>query len=169
MIHIYTGDGKGKTTAALGLAVRAAGHGKRVKIIQFMKGCPEYGELETIKKIQSISIEQFGRREMVDRCSPSDEDRRLAGSALNAAIESIRTRACDVLVLDEINVALDYDLIDLDKVLEILRTRPEEMEIVLTGRSAPGELVETADYVTEMKEIKHPYRKGVEGREGIEY
>ena len=169
MIHIYTGNGKGKTTAALGLALRAAGHAMRVKIIQFMKGWPGYGEIEAMKSLGSVSIEQYGKKEMVDRNSPSEEDIALAGKGLAAAEEAIRSGACDMLVLDEINVALDFKLIELKRVLEMMRTCPGEMEIVLTGRNAPEELIEIADYVTEMVEVKHPHRKGILERKGIEF
>lgn len=169
MIHVYTGKGKGKTTAAIGLAVRAAGHGKKVKIIQFMKGWAGYGELEGLRRTGSISVEQFGGEEMVCRRSPSTEDTEMAKRGLEAAAGEVRSGACDMLVLDEINVAIDFKLIEMESVLEMLRRRPEGMEIILTGRNAPWMLVEMADYVTEMTEVKHPYRKGVEAREGIEY
>ncbi len=164
MIHVYTGNGKGKTTAAIGLAIRAYGRKKRVKIIQFMKK-GDYGEIMALKKL-GIDVEQFGRAEFVDRDKPERGDIELAEKALARALAVLPL--CDLLVLDEINVAIDYRLIKLEDALELME-KAKNIELVLTGRYAKEEIVEKADYVTEMREIKHPYRRGIEGREGIEF
>lgn len=169
LIQIYTGNGKGKTTAALGLAVRASGHGLRVLMIQFMKGWPNYGELRAVKHLPGVELRQFGRAEFVDRDNPDPADVRMAHDALRAAAEAMERGECDILILDEINVALDFGLITLDEVLRVLDARPPAMEMVLTGRNAHPEIIRRADLVTEMLDIKHPYAAGVAARRGIEY
>lgn len=167
-VQLYTGDGKGKTTASLGAALRAAGHGKRVLVIQFMKG-RLYGELAAVERIEGFTIEQYGRDEFVDPKNPEQIDIELAGKGWKRAVEALSDRELDVLVLDEINVAVSFGLIELDRVIEFVKTKPERLELILTGRYAPDELIELADTVTEMKEIKHHFRKGVEARKGVEY
>jgi cob(I)alamin adenosyltransferase len=169
MIHVYTGAGKGKTTAALGLGMRAAGHGKKVLMVQFMKGRTNYGELESAKKLPGFTIVQFGRPDFVDRNNPDPRDVEGAREALDYAFEAAKLRSCDVMILDELNVALDFGLVTLSEVKNLLAARPEGMEIVLTGRNAPPEIIEMADLVTEMREFKHYYRNGVQAREGIEH
>lgn len=169
LIQVYTGDGKGKTTAALGLALRAAGHGFKVHIVQFMKGWPRYGELVSVEKLPNVTIRQFGRPEFVNRENPEPEDIRQAQEALEHTHEAMLSGEYDILVLDEVNVALDFGLIELSDVLSLLEQKPEKMELVLTGRNAHPALVKRADLVTEMLDIKHPYYEGVKGRRGIEY
>lgn len=169
LIQVYTGLGKGKTTAALGLALRAAGQGLKVYIIQFMKGWPDYGELVSVEKLPNITLRQFGRPEFVDKDSPDPEDVRQAHEALAHARQIITGGEHDIVVLDEINVALDFGLISLAEVLGLLDAKPEQVELVLTGRYAQAEVVKRADLVTEMLNIKHPYAEGVQGRRGIEY
>jgi len=169
LIQVYTGPGKGKTTAALGLALRAAGHGLKVHIVQFMKGWPHYGELVSVERLPNITIRQFGRPQFVDKESPDPEDFRLAREALAHARQVILSGECDVLILDEINVALNLGLIELSDVLSLLEEKPERVELVLTGRNAPLEIVRRADLVTEMLDIKHPYYEGIKGRQGIEF
>lgn len=169
LVQVYTGDGKGKTTAALGLALRAAGHGLRVCIVQFMKGWPDYGELAALRHQPNISLVQFGRPNFVDRRNPHTEDVRLAQQALQYSLDVLREGHYDVLILDEINVALDFGLISLDQVLSLLDGRPLQVELVLTGRGAHPQVIERADLVTDMREVKHPYAKGVAARKGIEY
>jgi cob(I)alamin adenosyltransferase len=168
-VHVYTGDGKGKTTAALGLALRAAGHGRKVLVVQFMKGDIEYGELRAAKNVPGITIVQFGRPEFVDKKAPAPEDIEGARKALAFAREAMAKKECDVLILDEVNVAVDFGLVGAKEVLEVLRSRPGGIEVVLTGRDAPKEFIEHADLVTEMRKVKHPYDKGLKCREGIEY
>ena len=170
LIQIYTGDGKGKTTSALGLAFRAWGHGYKTKIIQFMKGQINYGELKASKLTGGmIEIVQCGRAEFVDRENPDPVDIELAQKALKLAEEELKKNEVDILVLDEINCAIDFGLISLEQVLELVKKKPENMELILTGRWAKPELVEIADLVTEMRPIKHYWEKGVKGREGIEF
>ena len=168
-IHVYTGDGKGKTTAALGLALRAMGHGLRVFVIHFMKGNIRYGELEMARKLgPDLEIRQMGRETFVNRENPDPEDVRLAREALVLAGEVTGAGKYDLVVLDEVNVAVDFGLIPVDGVLELMRNRPKHVELVLTGRNAHPEVVAEADLVTEMKLIKHYYDRGVAAREGVE-
>jgi cob(I)alamin adenosyltransferase len=169
LIQVYTGLGKGKTTAALGLALRAAGQGLKVYIIQFMKGWPDYGELVSVEKLPNITLRQFGRPEFVDKDNPDPEDIRQAHQALDRARQIIAGGEHDIVILDEINVALDFGLIGLAEVLSLLDDKPQKVELVLTGRSAHPALVQRADLVTEMLDIKHPYHEGTRGRRGIEY
>jgi len=169
MVQIYTGDGKGKTTAALGLALRAIGHGLKVYMIQFMKGNPEYGELRAIGSLPNFVITQYGRPDFVNRESPAEEDFRLAREGLAHAREIIASGEYDLVILDEINVALDFKLVELGEVLALIENRPRETELVLTGRYAPQRLIEAADLVTEMREVKHYFHPGRNARDGIEH
>ena len=169
LIQVYTGPGKGKTTAALGLAFRAAGQDLKVHIIQFMKGWSDYGELVSVEKLPNITLQQFGRPEFVDKDKPDPEDIRQAHLALDHARQIVTGGQHDIVILDEINVAVDFKLIGLADVLGLLDARPEKVELVLTGRRAHPEVVKLADLVTEMLDIKHPYTEGVMGRKGIEY
>ncbi len=169
MIHVYTGDGKGKTTAALGLGMRAAGHGLRVLMVQFMKGRTNYGELESAKRLPGFTIVQFGRPDFVNKKNPDPRDVEGAGEALAYALEATKLRSCDVLIMDELNVALDFGLVKLADVKDLLAERPEGIEIILTGRNAHPDIIEMADLVTEMREVRHYYRKGVQARRGIEH
>jgi len=169
-IHCYTGNGKGKTTASLGLALRAAGHKKKVMIIQFMKGNINYGELAGVEMLSPyVTLKQFGRESFVSKDNPDRVDIEFARKGLEFASEIIKSNKFDIVILDEINVALDFKLIELEKVIEIIQSKPAELELVLTGRYAPKEIIELSDLVTEMREIKHYYYKNVMGREGIEY
>lgn len=168
-IQVYTGGGKGKTTASLGLCLRAAGHGMRSHIIQFMKGQIDYGELTSVERFDGlITITQGGRASFVDKDGPDPEDVRLAKESLDLARDLIKKAEVDILVLDEVNVALDFGLVELDDVLALLRDKPERMELILTGRNAHESIVEAADLVTEMREVKHYYSGGVKSRVGIE-
>ena len=169
MLQIYTGDGKGKTTAALGLALRAWGHGFNTALIQFMKGSGDYGEILATRNLPGIAIHQFGTPDFVKKGSPSEKDIQLAKEGLDFAFEVIKSRNYDIIILDELSVAIDFDLVPLQRVLELLDTVPDDDEIIITGRNAPAELIERADLVTEMKMIKHYYEKGIQGREGIEF
>ena len=169
MVHVYTGNGKGKTTASLGLGLRAAGHGFRVLMIQFMKGDVKYGELEAVKSIPNFDILQFGRPDFVDKNNPAEIDIKLARDGLEHARKVVGEGKVDLLILDEINVAVEWKLVAKEDVIKLVNSRPENMEIVLSGRYAPPEFMELADTVTEMTEVKHPYMKGVMARKGVEY
>jgi cob(I)alamin adenosyltransferase len=169
LVQVYTGEGKGKTTAALGLALRATGHGLRVEIVQFMKGWPGYGELKGVEWLPTVAIHPFGRSGWVHPEHPQPEDHERAAEALAYALEVITRGEADIVVLDEINVALDYGLLDLEAVLALLDRKPPAMELILTGRNAHPELIRRADLVTEMRKVRHPYDQGLEGRRGIEF
>jgi cob(I)alamin adenosyltransferase len=169
LIQVYTGEGKGKTTAALGLALRAAGHGLRVEIVQFMKGWPGYGELEGVEWLPTVTIHPFGRTGWIHRAQPEPEDCERAARALAHSYQVITGAQADIVILDEINVALDYGLLDLEAVLALLDERPLSVELVLTGRNAHPEVIRRAGLVTEMRKVKHPYDLGLAGRQGIEY
>jgi cob(I)alamin adenosyltransferase len=168
-VQVYTGDGKGKTTAALGLALRAAGHGLRTYVIQFMKGSSNYGELKAAESLEGFVIEQSGRDSFVDRKNPAPEDVELAQQGLEQARAAIGSGEYDIVILDEINVALDFGLVTLDEVRGLIVAKPPSLELILTGRSAHPEIVKLADLVSEVLKIKHHYDAGVEAREGIEY
>jgi cob(I)alamin adenosyltransferase len=169
LIHVYTGNGKGKTTAALGLGLRAAGHGYRVLMIQFMKGQIDYGELMAVKGLDNFDIVQYGRPDFVDKDDPEEIDIKLAKDGMEHAASVIRDGGCDLLILDEINVAIEWKLVTVEDVLGLLTSKPESMEVVLTGRYSPQSFIDVADTVTEMKEVKHPYQKGILARKGIEH
>jgi len=169
LIQVYTGDGKGKTTCALGLALRAVGQGFKVYLVQFMKG-RDTGEARAAAKLSpELTLRYFGRPGLVNLKSPAREDLDLVQEAWNLAREIIASGDWDLVVLDEINLALAYGLIPLQEALEALRRRPAWVEVVLTGRQAPPELVELADLVTEMRGIKHYFTAGVKARRGIEW
>jgi cob(I)alamin adenosyltransferase len=167
-IHIYTGPGKGKTTAALGLGIRAAGAGFIVHMIQFMKG-RKYNEINSIETLPNFTISQHGRDEFVSKEKPEQIDIDLAKEGFTHAKSLINNGKYDLIILDEINVAVDYNLIPLKEVIELIDGKPENLEIVMTGRDAHPDLVKIADVVTEMLEIKHPYQQGVLARKGIDF
>lgn len=167
LVQVYTGSGKGKTTAALGLALRAIGRGLKVYMIQFMKGY-EYGENLVAKKLLNLTIAQFGRAEFVNKENTAQIDIKYAKEALEHAKEIVKGGEYDIVILDEINVALDYKLIELEEVLGLIKAKAPHTELVLTGRKAPKKIIEIADLVTEMLDIKHPYTKGITIREGID-
>ncbi len=166
-VQIYTGDGKGKTTAALGLALRASGHGLRTYIGQFMKG-QRYGELEALSGNAYITVEQYGEIHHIYEDSVTSDDVERAQRGLELAREAMLSGRYDILVLDEIAVAIWFGLIETQAVLALLDERPADVEVVLTGRRAPQELIDRADLVTEMVMVKHYYEQGVNARRGIE-
>jgi cob(I)alamin adenosyltransferase len=168
MVEVYTGDGRGKTTAAIGLAFRAVGHGLRVHIIQFMKGDEGYGEFISCKAHPNIEIEQFGRKEFVNLSEPSTIDVELARTGLARAREVLEEGKADLVILDELNVAVGFGLVRVEDALALLDLRPSHVELLITGRMAPQELLDRADLVTEMREVKHPFSQGVLAREGID-
>jgi cob(I)alamin adenosyltransferase len=167
-VQIYTGDGKGKTTAALGLALRACGSGLRVYIAQFVKGM-HYGELDALARFgDQVRIRQFGRDCFI-RNAPSAEDIRLARQGWSEVLRVLAEEPVDLVILDEVGIALHYGLVNLEEVRTLIGNRPPGVELVLTGRRIPGALFELADLVTEMREIKHYFNEGVQARQGIEF
>ena len=167
-IQVYTGNGKGKTTAALGLALRAVGAGKNVFFAQFVKG-KIYSEIEAVRKfVPGITIKQYGLGCFIVE-KPTEADIQAAQTGLAETAKILKSEKYDVVVLDEATIALYYQLFSIDELLDVLKNKKPETEVVITGRYAPPELIEMADLVTEMKEVKHYYTKGIEARKGIEY
>ncbi len=169
LVLVITGNGKGKTTAAFGLALRAIGHGAKVLVIQFMKG-RKYGEcLAAEAHLPNLTIIMAGLDSFVMRNNPAPIDIEMARRGLDLARQAIANEQHDMIILDEINVALDFKLIPLSDVIELVRTKPAPLDLVLTGRYAPALLIELADTVSEVREIKHHYNAGIKDRVGIEY
>lgn len=165
-IHVYTGNGKGKTTAALGLSLRAVCAGKKVFFGQFIKGM-EYSELKCVDFVPNLTIEQFGRDCFIYH-DPTEDDIRCAREGIKKLGVILEEGKYDVVVLDELNIALYYKLFSVEETMKVIENRASHVEVIITGRYAPDEIIDMADLVTEMKEIKHYYTKGVEAREGIE-
>ncbi|KPJ48979.1 MAG: cob(I)yrinic acid a c-diamide adenosyltransferase [candidate division Zixibacteria bacterium DG_27] len=172
MVIVYTGDGKGKTTAALGMCVRAVGHNLKICILQFVKGTWKYGELEGLKKLgPNVELHVVGKGcvGILGDKLPLEEHRKEAEAALELATEKINSEKYNIVILDEINVAVKLELIPVERVLELIESRPQEVTLVLTGRAADPQIVKVADLVTEMLDIKHPYQLGVLAMKGIDY
>jgi len=189
LVQVYTGNGKGKTTAALGLAMRAVGHGFTVRVIQFMKGSTYYGELYAAEKLApELEIYQFGRgcriqdriKEGAAKCDMCMEcfvtrgnvtrtDLELAAEAYVLALRTLKNAEADVVVLDELTNAVRYDLLTVEDCVKLVGSRAKGVEVIITGRDVPEEIVAIADLVTEMKLVKHPFDKGIGARRGIEY
>ena len=167
MIQVYTGNGKGKTTAALGAALRAAGAGLKVYIGQFVKG-RYYNELKALKKIKNIKVEQFGRGCFIKK-TPSQKDMDLAKKGLNKIKKIISKRIYDLIIMDEVNIALELKLLELDDIISLIKKSPKRLELILTGRYAHPKILRLADLISEVKEIKHYFKKGINARKGIEY
>ncbi len=176
LVHIYTGEGKGKTTSALGLGLRAARYGLRVCFIQFMKGVTEE---DTVKKISNIDYKYFGHARPAGKwkwvykkkveAGGSEKDKAIASRGLEFAKKIVQEGKYDVVILDEVIMAVWFGLISEDDVLSLVKSKPADMELVLTGRRASEKLIELADYVSEINKVKHPYDKGILAREGIDY
>ncbi len=171
LVQIYTGDGKGKSTAAFGLALRAAGCGMRVVIVQFMKKGEWYGEIAAFKHLPEIEVYSFGGDKFLKKGnSPDQQNIDLAVAAMAKARVVMADESVDILILDELNNAIYFDLVSEEDALGLIKDKPQHQELVITGRNAPESLMTAADLVTEMREIKHPYRlQGLQGRRGIEY
>jgi len=166
-VQVYTGNGKGKTTAAFGLALRAAGAGLTVFIAQFVKGM-EYSELQAFKRFDDlITLRQYGRGRFI-RGEPAEEDIRAAKEGLSEIREVLHSGRYNVVILDEANIATFFELFSVEDLLTLIKDKPEEIELVITGRYADPKVLEHADLVTEMCEVKHYYVDGVQAREGIE-
>jgi cob(I)alamin adenosyltransferase len=169
LVMVNTGPGKGKTTAALGVALRAIGHHHRVKMIQFMKGDPFYGEILVRDRLPELEIEQFGLDRFVDPKNPEPEQVLRAQSGFEAARAAIMSGDYHVVILDEVNVAMSFGLVSTDAVVELLGARPKHVEVILTGRDAPQAIIDAADYVNQITDLKHPYQKNIPARVGIEF
>ncbi|UMZ73214.1 cob(I)yrinic acid a,c-diamide adenosyltransferase [Natranaerofaba carboxydovora] len=168
-VQIYTGNGKGKTTAALGLCLRNLGHNHKVFVLQFMKGSERYGEFKMSKKLEGLEVKQIGRDEFVKREDPDPRDVELAREGYEIAKEKVQSGEYDLIVLDEIIIAVDFGLIELGELKELIKNKPKELELVLTGRYAHKDIIDMADLVTEVKDVKHHFDNGVEARQGVEY
>jgi cob(I)alamin adenosyltransferase len=168
LVIVHTGNGKGKTTAAIGTGFRAVGVGFKVKMIQFIKGSWDYGELRTAEKLENFEIVPMGEG-FTWETKDKERDTKIARDTWAACREAIEKNEHDLLIFDEINNALAYDYVEVAEVIDVLKGRSEDMHVILTGRDAPQELIDFADLVTEMKEIKHPFQNGIYAQRGIEY
>ena len=170
LISVLTGNGKGKTTAALGIALRAAGHGMRVLILQFMKKRTDIGEIKGLERTDlPIAVKQFGRRVFFKTRTCEAMDIHMAQQGLEAFRKAMMSGVYELIILDEINMALDFQLLEIEEVMEAIEEKPVELHLVLTGRNAKKEILDIADCVTEMKEINHHYNKGIQAQKGMEY
>jgi len=172
LIIVYTGSGKGKTTAALGMCIRAAGYKYNTFIIQFIKGSWHYGEIDGIKLLEKyVTMEQMGKGfyKILDDKIPEEEHKKAARQAIERAREVMHSGKYKLVILDEISNAIDLGLIELEIVIQLLKEKPASVDVILTGRNAKPEIIELADLVTEMKEIKHPFQKGFMAKKGIDY
>jgi len=172
LVIVYTGNGKGKTTAALGMALRAVGHNYKVCMIQFIKGSWHYGEMSSSKKLEpEFELIAVGKGfvGIIDDTSPHSEHEKSAREALRISKEKILSKKFDVVILDEINYAIDLNLVKLNQVLDLIKLKPSNVTLVLTGNHAKDEIIQSADLVTEMKEIKHPFKSGIKAKKGIDF
>lgn len=168
LVEVFTGNGKGKTTAALGIVLRAIAHNLKVYIVYFMKGGYPYGEQQVFSKLPNVDFSVFGHQRLADPDNIRPEEIEEARKALDKAREVISSGDYDVVILDEINIAAAWKLIDVGDVLELIKSKPEDLELILTGRYADQSLIEAADLVTEMRKIRHPYDRGIRARKGID-
>ena len=172
LVIVYTGGGKGKTTAALGMALRAVGYGHKVCMIQFIKGSWHYGEMDSSKKLSpEFELIPAGKGfvGIIDDKSPREEHQKYAEEAIKTCKEKIQSEKYDLVILDEINYAVNLGLIDIESVIELIKSKPKKLDLVLTGNHAKAEIIELADLVTEMKEIKHPFQAGIKAKKGIDF
>ena len=169
LVQIFTGPGKGKTSAALGTVLRAIGHGLRASVIFFMKGDYAHGEFHSLRQLPNVSVASFGFRRFIDRENIKPEEIDQAKQALATARQAMLSGNYDLVVLDEVNVAAAWKLIEPEEVVKLIKDKPPGVELILTGRYADNRLIELADLVTEMVKIKHPYDKGIHARKGIEF
>jgi len=172
LVHVYTGDGKGKTTAAIGAGIRALGHGWRVHMLQFLKGgdpLSPYGEVLALARLPGFTVEQLGPPHFVHPGSASQEDRKAIRRGLERARKALSSGEYDLVILDEINVVLQLGLAEVNEVLALLAEKAEGTEVILTGRGAPRELIRRADLVSRVEAVKHPFARGIAARPGIDY
>ncbi len=169
---VYTGKGKGKTTAALGIALRAVGYEKKICMIQFIKGSWHYGEMDSSKRLEpEFEMVAIGKGfvGIIDDKSPKEDHERIAREAIRISNEKIQSGNYDIVILDEINYAVNLDLISVNDVLSLIKSKPEKIDLVLTGNYAKPQIIDAADLVTEMREIKHPFQRGIKAKEGIDF
>jgi cob(I)alamin adenosyltransferase len=172
LVIVYTGKGKGKTTAALGMALRAVGYNYKICMIQFIKGSWHYGEMTSSKRLEpEFELTAIGKGfvGIMDDKSPIEVHKEIAGEALRIAKEKIRSEKYDIIILDEINYAINLNLVKLEDVLNLIKIKPPKLNLVLTGNYARDEIIEVADLVTEMREIKHPFKAGIKAKKGIDF
>ncbi len=170
LVQVFTGEGKGKTTAALGTVLRASGHGFKISIIFFIKGHSSQGEYKTLASLPNIKIASFGLRQFIHKNNViNPEEKAQAQAALAAARDDVTGGKYDLVVLDEINMAVFFKLLQVDEILQLIKDKPARVELILTGRRADEKVIAAADLVTEMVKIKHPYDKGIKARKGIEF
>ena len=172
LVIVYTGNGKGKTTAALGLAIRAVGYEHKVCMLQFIKGSWHYGEMDSSKKLEpKFELIAIGKGfvGILDDNSPREEHEKYAAEALRICREKINSGNYNVVILDEVNYAINLGLIDVQEIIKLIKEKPSNLDLVLTGRDVKEEIVELADLVTEMKEIKHPFKSGIKAKKGIDF
>ena len=172
LVIVYTGNGKGKTTAALGLAIRAVGYDHKVCMLQFIKGSWHYGEMDSSKKLEpNFELIAIGKGfvGILDDNSPREEHEKYAAEALRICREKINSGNYNVVILDEVNYAINLGLIDVQEIIKLIKEKPSNLDLVLTGRDVKEEIVELADLVTEMKEIKHPFKSGIKAKKGIDF
>jgi cob(I)alamin adenosyltransferase len=170
LVQIFTGNGKGKTTAALGTVLRAVGHKLKISVIFFIKGHSSQGEFKTLRSLPNVKVTTFGLHQFIDNNNKIDpKEKAQAKAALAAARKDITGSKYDLVVLDEINCACYFGLIKPEDVVQLIKDKPTHVELILTGRHAPKSVIALADLVTEMKKIKHPFDQGIEARKGIEY
>jgi cob(I)alamin adenosyltransferase len=172
LVIVYTGKGKGKTTAALGIALRAVGYNQKVCMIQFIKGSWHYGEMTSSKRLEpEFELTAIGKGfvGIIDDTSPIEDHKKIAEEALQVARNKINSEAYNIVILDEINYAVNLGLINLADVLDIISNKPDSVSLVLTGNHVKNEVIEKADLVTEMKEVKHPFKSGIKAKEGIDF
>ena len=172
LVIVYTGKGKGKTTAALGIALRAVGHNYKICMIQFIKGSWHYGEMTSSKRLEpEFELTAIGKGfvGIIDDKTSIEKHKKIAGEALRISRKKIRSENYDVVILDEINYAVNLGLVKLEDVLDIIKIKPPHVNLILTGNYAKKEIIEAADLVTEMKEIKHPFKAGIKAKKGIDF
>jgi cob(I)alamin adenosyltransferase len=169
MVEVFTGEGKGKTSAALGMILRALGHGLRIHIVFFMKGSFPYGEQKTLSQLPNVTFKKFGFETFCDPANIKLEEKEQAQDALLASREAMLSGDYDMVILDEVNVATGWKLIDISQVVQLIKDRPENVELILTGRHADPRIIELADVVTNMAKVKHPYDRGILSRKGLDY
>jgi cob(I)alamin adenosyltransferase len=172
LVHVYTGKGKGKTSAAVGAGIRAVGQGLKVHMIQFLKGgkvLPASGELKVLENISGFTVEQFGPDHFVNPDALTKQDLEIIQKGLNRASKILAGGDYDLVILDEMSVVLSFNMAQIEVVLDMLRGRAEGTEVIITGRDAPRRLIEYADLVSNIQEVKHPFNKGIQARRGIEY